>query len=71
MKLLMRWTLAMGVFTILSCNTTTDTKEQDAAFDYVVGQFADIKVLRYQIPGFEDLTLKEQKLVYYLTQAGM
>ena len=71
MKLLMRWTLAMGVFTILSCNTTTDTMEQDAAFDYVVGQFADIKVLRYQIPGFEDLTLKEQKLVYYLTQAGM
>ncbi|MDA0700980.1 MAG: dihydrofolate reductase, partial [Bacteroidetes bacterium] len=61
----------MGVYAILSCNTTTDTKEQDAAFDYVVGQFADIKVLRYQIPGFEDLTLKEQKLVYYLTQAGM
>ncbi|MCC8358417.1 dipeptidyl peptidase 3 [Salinimicrobium sediminilitoris] len=40
-------------------------------FDYQVDEFADIKVLRYQIPGWEDLSLKEQKLVYYLTQAGL
>jgi len=40
-------------------------------FDYTVGEFADIKVLRYQIPGWEKLSLKEQKLVYYLTQAGL
>lgn len=40
-------------------------------FEYVVDQFADLKILRYQIPGFEDLSLKEQKLVYYLTQAGL
>jgi dipeptidyl-peptidase-3 len=37
----------------------------------MVEQFADLKVLRYQIPGWENLTLKEQKLVYYLTQAGL
>ncbi|MDO6759033.1 dihydrofolate reductase [Tamlana sp. 2_MG-2023] len=41
------------------------------AFDYNVEQFGDVKVLRYQIPGWEKLTLKEQKLVYYLTQAGL
>ena len=40
-------------------------------FDYNVEQFGDVKVLRYQIPGWEKLTLKEQKLVYYLTQAGL
>ena len=40
-------------------------------FSYNVEQFADIKILRYQIPGWEDLTLKEQKLVYYLTEAGL
>ena len=40
-------------------------------FEYSVEQFADLKVLRYQIPGWENLTLKEQKLVYYLTQAGL
>ncbi len=44
---------------------------QTTDFDYQVDEFADIKVLRYQIPGWEDLSLKEQKLVYYLTQAGL
>ena len=40
-------------------------------FPVMVEQFSDLKVLRYQIPGWENLTLKEQKLVYYLTQAGL
>jgi dipeptidyl-peptidase-3 len=40
-------------------------------FDYVAEQFADIKVLRYQIPGWEKLSLREKQLVYYLTQAGV
>lgn len=57
------------------CNSqVTKTKEikkaNEAPFEYIVDQFADIKVLRYQIPGWENLTLNEQKLVYYLTQAG-
>lgn len=43
---------------------------ESAPFDYFVEQFSDIKVLRYQISGWENLTIKEQKLVYYLTQAG-
>ncbi|TXD86901.1 dihydrofolate reductase, partial [Subsaximicrobium wynnwilliamsii] len=45
--------------------------EQTDAFDYNVEQFADIKILRYQIPGWENLSLKEKKLVYFLTQAGL
>jgi len=49
----------------------TEEKIVEEKFDYVVEQFADIKVLRYQIPGWENLSLKEQKLVYYLTQAGL
>ncbi len=43
----------------------------DTEFEYVVDQFADLRVLRYQVPGFEELSLKEKKLVYYLTQAGL
>ncbi len=51
---------------------TSETKEVKTSndFNYNVEQFADIKVLRYQIPGWENLTLKEQKLVYYLAEAG-
>jgi dipeptidyl-peptidase-3 len=51
-------------------NTSTLKTNNDKPFDFTVEQFADIKVLRYQIPGWENLTLKEQELVYYLTQAG-
>ena len=40
-------------------------------FPYMVEQFADLKILRYQLPGWESLSLDEQKLVYYLTQAGL
>ncbi len=42
----------------------------EAPFEYEAEQFADIKVLRYKIPNWNNLTLKEKKLVYYLTQAG-
>ena len=52
---------------LVSCSV--DQEEQN--FNHFVEQFADIKVLRYEIPGFEELTLKEKKLVYYLTQAGL
>ncbi len=45
--------------------------EIEQKFEYIVEQVADLKILRYQIPNFDELTLKEKKLVYYLTQAGM
>ena len=76
--------LALASTLLISCGKTnekvtenvaevaTEVKKKVAAdFDYTVEQFADIKVLRYQIHGFDALTLKEQKLVYYLTQAGL
>lgn len=50
-------------------NATAKSTQKESS-DFFVEQFSDIKVLRYQIPGWEDLTLKEQELVYYLTQAG-
>ena len=40
-------------------------------FEYLSEQFADVKVLRYQIPGFDQLSLQQKKYVYYLTQAGL
>ena len=51
--------------------TENMTVKDSSKFNYDVEQFADIKILRYQIPGWEQLTLKEQKLAYYLTQAGL
>jgi dipeptidyl-peptidase-3 len=70
MKLLKIAGIFMTVAVSVICNAQIIKTTENAPFDYVVEQFADIKVLRYQIPGWENLTLKEQKLVYYLTQAG-
>lgn len=66
--------LASSMF--LACNKSKsedgemDVKNNTENFEFSVDQFADIEVLRYQVPGWEDLTLKEQTLVYYLSQAG-
>ncbi|MBT8320966.1 MAG: dipeptidyl peptidase 3 [Eudoraea sp.] len=66
---------ALALTLALSCKNGTEaenpvvTKEQ--GFEYVVDQFADLRILRYQVPGFDELSLKEKKLVYYLTEAGL
>ena len=39
-------------------------------FDYHVDRFADIEVLRYEVPGFKDLSLNQKKMIYYLSQAA-
>ena len=40
-------------------------------FEYFVEQFEDIRVLKYQLPGFEFLTIQKKKLIYYLSQAAL
>ncbi len=45
--------------------------DQPGEFDYVADRFADIQVLRYQVKGFDDLTLKQKQLAYYLYKAGL
>lgn len=44
---------------------------QEKPFDYHVDRFADIEVLRYKVPDFENLTLNQKLLVYYLTEAAI
>ncbi len=48
----------------------TDTLSVDT-FQWEVDQFADVRVLRYQVPGWEQLSLQQKKLAYYLTMAGL
>jgi dipeptidyl-peptidase III len=40
-------------------------------FAWIAEQFADAKILRYKVPGFEELSLKQKELVYYLNQATL
>lgn len=43
---------------------------EDPNFNYIVDNFADIEVLRYEVPGFNRLPLQQKKMVYYLSQAA-
>ena len=52
------------------CKHKEEVKDKED-FQFLVEQFADIKILRYQVPGFEDLSLDQKKLVYYLSQAAV
>ena len=56
------------VIGILSCSSPI---KEGSSFNFFSEQFADLKVLRYQIPGFDELSLNQKKLVYYLTEAGL
>lgn len=74
------YALALALIFLVSCKNdtqktenheTTETTQPEEDFNYTADQFADLRILRYRIPGWENLSLKEQKLVYYLTQAGL
>lgn len=40
-------------------------------FQYAGERFADIQMLRYQVPGFDELTLRQKTLIYHLSQASL
>ena len=63
-------TLTLSTFS--SCRQTTPTVEQEQTSEqmpWILDKFDDIKVLRYEVPGFENLPLNQKELIYYLAQA--
>lgn len=61
---------SIGAILTLTLSTSVMANDQKP-FNYVVDRFADIEVLRYKVPGFENLSLNQKKLVYYLTEAAI
>ena len=59
---------AMGLMALTSC--ASPVEQQEVEQPWIVDRFDDIKVIRYEVPGFEDLTLQEKELVYYLSEAA-
>ncbi len=45
-------------------------KGEEPAFKYTIDSFADLKVMRYQIPGWENLSLQQKEYAYYLAEAA-
>ena len=56
---------------LMACGAEKATTPKMEDFSYSVDKFADIEILRYRVPDFEKLSLKQKELVYYLNQAAL
>ncbi len=73
------WIALLSLPLLFACGgTATDVKKAPSAdtlatdsFHWQVDQFGDVRVLRYQVPGWEKLSLQQKKLAYFLTMAGL
>ena len=67
--------IAMTAAVFASCGKKQETTNlytpDPETFDYVVDAFADMQVMRYRVTGIESLTLKQQELLYYLSEAAL
>ena len=48
------------------------SKSQDGTdnFRYLIDEFADLKIMKYQVPGWDDLSLQQKEYVYHLSEAA-
>ncbi|NDV47236.1 dihydrofolate reductase [Paludibacter sp. 221] len=65
--------ICMASTLLIACgnNGNKSTTPGVEEFKYIVDKFEDVEILRYRVPGFENLTLKQKELVYYLSQAAI
>ena len=67
--------IIFGLLTGCNTGTTMKTKENEKSekdeFKFLLEQFADLKIMRYKVPGFDDLSLQQKELVYYLSEAAL
>lgn len=64
-------TLLVVAIALSACGDAKKTTNNEDLIDYTVEQFADLQLLRYHVPGFEELSLDQKKLIYYLTEAAL
>ena len=65
MKSVFKTMMFIGAFTVMAgCG------EKKGDFRYLVDEFADIKIIRYQIPGWDSLTLQQKEYAYHLSEAA-
>lgn len=57
--------MALATTTLVGCDG-----RQQAETPWIVDRFDDVKVIRYEVPGFDSLSLREKELVYYLAEAA-
>ena len=56
---------------IVKTNQDSVKPETSESFEYISEQFSDLRILRYQIPSFNELSLQQKELLYYLSEAAL
>jgi dipeptidyl-peptidase-3 len=67
MKTVIKSILLSSVVALAAC---TKTKKEET-FNYIDERFADIQMLRYNVEGFEDLTIQQKTFIYHLQEAAL
>ncbi|MCX6234368.1 MAG: dihydrofolate reductase [Bacteroidetes bacterium] len=62
---------AFMIVSVFSCKQKTQQPPPSEDFKFFLEKFADLRVMRYRVPGFDSLTLDQKKLIYYLSQAAL
>lgn len=63
--------MVLATITACSGNENNQAAQEEKQFDYIVDKFADLEILRYRVPGFENLTLQQKQLLYHLGEAAL
>ena len=56
---------------LTTCFASCKRDKNDNEMNWIIDRFDDIRILRYEVPGFETLTLEEKELIYYLNEAAL
>ncbi len=55
---------------LAACAVSCADKADEGDFKYLIDEFADLKVMRYKVPGWDELTLQQKEYVYHLGEAA-
>ncbi len=61
----------MPMFSVSGTDNSIQSHSTDAEFRYFVEKFDDIQILKYQVRDFDQLTLRQKTLIYYLSEAAL
>jgi dipeptidyl-peptidase-3 len=73
MKSIIKLTIlvSMIIISTIACKNEQASITEPVAFNYKIDQFGDMQVLKYQLPGFDELTLKQKEFIFYLSEATL
>lgn len=70
MKAINRIVTMIGIASLAAVSCNAPKEESTDGFRYLLDEFADIKVMRYTVPGWEELSLQQKEYVYHLAEAA-